>query len=122
MVRTDNSLQYYNQFDAVKSVNFSQELVQSRCTSEHPFSSEEINGVIDRSKLDKAVEGLNKTMDVVERALEFSVHEDTNRIIVRVIDRSNYEEEIIREIPPEKILNMVAVFMDMIGLMFDQRV
>ncbi len=121
MVRTENSLQCYSQVNAVKSVNLPHESVQRSRYSEGHFSGE-TSDVIDQDKLAKAVESLNKTMDVVDRALEFSIHEDTNRIIVRVVDRSNYEEEIIREIPPERILNMVAVFIDMIGIMFDQRV
>ncbi|NLM70138.1 MAG: flagellar protein FlaG, partial [Firmicutes bacterium] len=65
---------------------------------------------------------LNKTMKIFDRGLEFTIHEDTNRIMVRVVDRSDHNnEEVIREIPPEKILDMIAAFMDMIGLLVDQR-
>ncbi len=77
---------------------------------------------IDKEQLEDIVTGLNKTMDAFERTLEFSVHEDTNRIMVKVVDRGRFEDEVIREIPPERILDMVATFMDMIGILVDQRV
>ena len=64
-------------------------------------------------KVDAAIEYLNKTMRIFDRSLEFSIHEDTNRIIVRVIDRSS--EEVIREIPPERILDLVAALMSIVG-------
>lgn len=75
----------------------------------------------DHHRLDTAVETINKTLDVFGRGLEFSIHEDTNRIIVKVIDRSNFEDEVIREIPPEKILDMMAEVLNIIGLLIDQR-
>jgi len=38
--------------------------------------------------------------------LQFSIHEETKEIMVKVLDTDT--EEVIREIPPEKILDMVA--------------
>ena len=61
-------------------------------------------------------------MTVFDRSLEFSVHEDTNRIIVRVINRLPEGDEVIREIPPERILDLVAALMNIVGLLVDQRI
>lgn len=52
--------------------------------------------------------------------LEFSIHEDTGTIMVKVKNRDT--QEVIREIPPEKILNLVAALWDAAGLMVDERV
>ena len=61
-------------------------------------------------------------MKIFDRGLEFTIHEDTNRIMVRVVDRSDHNnEEVIRKFHPKKILDMIAAFMDMIGLLVDQR-
>lgn len=75
--------------------------------------------------LEKAVDDLNKTMDVIDRRLEFSIHEETNRVMVRVLDRSEAvleEEKVIREIPPEKLLDLVAEIKKLIGILIDCRV
>lgn len=88
------------------------------------YKSESSNGQLnaeDHRRLDAAVESINKTLDVFDRGLKFSVHEDTNRIMVKVINRSKFEEEVIREIPPEKILDMMAEMLDIIGLLIDRR-
>lgn len=52
--------------------------------------------------------------------LEFSLHEDTGTIMVKVRNRDT--KEVIREIPPEKILDLVAALWDVAGLMVDERV
>lgn len=75
----------------------------------------------EQSQLETAVDTINQTLDAFDRGLKFSIHEDTNRIMVKVVDRSNFKEEVIREIPPEKILDMLAEVLDMIGLLIDQR-
>jgi flagellar protein FlaG len=61
----------------------------------------------------------NKVMTVANRSLEFSIHEATKDIMVKVINTET--KEVIREIPPEKILNMVAGLMELAGLLIDER-
>ena len=61
----------------------------------------------------------NKVMTIANRSLEFSFHEATNEIMVKVINTET--KEVIREIPPEKILNMVAGLMELAGLLIDER-
>ena len=52
--------------------------------------------------------------------LEFSIHEATGRTLVRVIKGGT--GEIIREIPPEQILNLAAKIDEMMGILYDQKV
>ncbi len=66
-----------------------------------------------------AIEKANKAMIAANRALEFSVHEKTKEIMVKVIDTET--KEVIREIPSEKILDMVANILEMAGLLVDER-
>lgn len=61
----------------------------------------------------------NKAMTIANRSLQFSVHEATNEIMVKVINTET--KEVIREIPPEKILNIVAGLMELAGLLIDER-
>jgi flagellar protein FlaG len=67
----------------------------------------------------EAIEHANKDLKVKNTSLHFSIHEKTKAITVKVID--NETKEILREIPPEKILDMVAVMLEKTGLFFDKR-
>ncbi|HHV95999.1 MAG TPA: flagellar protein FlaG [Clostridiaceae bacterium] len=67
----------------------------------------------------EAIERANKAISLANRRLEYSIHEKTNEIIVKVINTET--EEVIREIPPEKMLDMVACIWEMIGIIVDER-
>ncbi len=66
-----------------------------------------------------AVEEINKVLHYMNERLEFSVHEATNRVMVRVLDRET--DEVLREIPPEQILDLVAKLQELVGLLVDKR-
>lgn len=67
----------------------------------------------------QAIEKANKHIRSFDRRLEFSIHDATKQIIVKVIDTEN--DNIIREIPSEKILDMVAHLWEMAGLLVDEK-
>lgn len=69
-------------------------------------------------KLHEEVARLNETADLYNIGLRFSIHEETARVVVQVYDRKN--NEVIRQIPPEKVLNLVAQIQQMIGLLLDE--
>lgn len=73
-----------------------------------------------RERLEKKVEQLNETVEIFDKRIHFEIHEETNRIMVRVIE--NQTDEVISEIPPEKILDLVARIEEMIGLIIDKKV
>ena len=72
------------------------------------------------STLDAAVEQVNKLLTIHNTHLEFSVHEKTKNIMVKVINEET--GEMVREVPPERILNMVAMIWEQIGLLVDEKV
>ncbi len=49
--------------------------------------------------------------------LQFSLHEATGRTMVKVINKDT--DDLIREIPPEEILNLAAKLDEMVGVLFD---
>jgi len=67
----------------------------------------------------EAIEKANKAFEGVYRRFEFSIHEKTKEIMIKVIDSAT--DEVIREIPPEKILDMVATIWEMAGIIVDER-
>ena len=77
-------------------------------------------GQVTRDSLEKAIAELNKATDFVDKRLQFSIHEERERMQVFVID--NKTQEVIKEIPPEEFLNIVARIQEMVGLLLDERV
>lgn len=65
----------------------------------------------------KAVEQLNKSMANSEAV--FGIHEATNRITIKIVDKST--KEVIKELPPEKTLDMIARVWDMAGILIDEK-
>ena len=68
-------------------------------------------------QLKRAVEEINKKAN--NSAAVFGVHEDTNRITIKIIDKES--KEVIKEFPPEKTLDMIAKVWEMAGLMVDEK-
>lgn len=65
----------------------------------------------------KAVEKLNKKMENSEAV--FGIHEDTQRVTIKIVDRKT--KEVIKELPPEKTLDMIARVWEMAGILVDER-
>ena len=68
-----------------------------------------------------AIEQANKRAKTVfgHANAEFSYHEATKRISVKIVD--NETKEIIREIPPEKTLDMISKMWELAGLVVDEK-
>lgn len=62
----------------------------------------------------------NKKLQVFDRKLEISIHEKTREVMIKVIDTNT--DEVIREIPQEKVLDNIANIKEMLGLLLDKRV
>lgn len=67
----------------------------------------------------EAIERANKAIEGARTEFRFSIHEKTHEISVKVLDKDN--GEVIREIPPEKILDMVARMWEMAGIIVDEK-
>ncbi len=67
----------------------------------------------------EAIQKANKAISGGNRRFEFSIHEKTNEIVVKVFDTDT--NELIREIPNEKVLDMVAKMCEMAGILVDER-
>ncbi len=76
---------------------------------------------ISPEKVKSAVDDINKQIksNLRNTQCSFKYHEDTNRISITVKDKET--DEVIREIPPEKALDMLAKAWELAGLMVDER-
>lgn len=65
----------------------------------------------------KAVEALNKKMSNSEAV--FGIHDVTNRVIIKIVDKES--REVIKELPPEKTLDMIAKVWELAGILVDEK-
>ncbi|MFL0376237.1 flagellar protein FlaG [Paenibacillus amylolyticus] len=68
----------------------------------------------------KAIDKAVKALQGPTTTLEMSVHEKTHQILVKVLNKET--GELIREIPPEKTLDLVAKMMEIAGILIDEKV
>lgn len=65
----------------------------------------------------KAMEQLNKSMPHSEAV--FGIHEDTNRVMIKIVDKET--KEVIKELPPEKTLDLIAKAWELAGMLVDEK-
>ena len=75
---------------------------------------------IEKETVYEGVELLNNAMNMFNHKLHFEVHEDTNRIKVAIVDKAT--NELIKEIPPQEVLDMLAKIQDMLGILVDKKI
>lgn len=73
----------------------------------------------DPAAVASAVDSLKRRLSAFDRRLDFSIDQDLNRIVVRVIDEAS--GEVIRQIPPEEVLRAAKMVDKLIGILFDKR-
>ena len=73
-----------------------------------------------QEQIRKAVDDVNKKMITNQNSeLQFGIHEGTHRVTIKVIDRQT--KKVIKELPPEKTLDMIAKAWELAGIMVDER-
>ena len=73
-----------------------------------------------REEVVNAVDSANKLLDEKQDIhCKFQIHEATDRIMVKLIDRKT--EKVIKEIPTEKILDLIGDIWERLGILVDER-
>ncbi|KKO54968.1 flagellar protein FlaG [Paenibacillus sp. DMB20] len=76
-----------------------------------------------QQSMEEAIEQLQKAIDAIQgpqKTLEFSIHEKTNAVMIKVLNKET--GDLIREVPPEKILDLAAKMMEITGVIIDKKV
>ena len=73
-----------------------------------------------KEELATQIDAMNKLVELKFTSLEFEQHEKLDRTIVRVIDRDT--EEVIKEIPPQKFLDMISSMLEFAGIIIDEKI
>ncbi|MBW4081664.1 flagellar protein FlaG [Paenibacillus sp. S150] len=72
---------------------------------------------------EQVVAELQKAIDAIQgpqKSLEISVHAKTHAIMIKVLNKET--GELIREVPPEKILDLAARMMEITGIIVDKKI
>lgn len=74
---------------------------------------------VNPEKVKSAIADINKKIAPTRTRCEFKYHEATNRISITVRDKDT--DKIIKEIPPEKTLDMIARNLELEGILVDEK-
>ena len=70
-------------------------------------------------EMEKTVAQINRTTEAFNISFRFKLHEGSERYIMQVVDIER--NEVIKEIPAKKLLDLAAHIKDMIGLLLDEK-
>lgn len=68
-------------------------------------------------RIKKSVAEINKQLDNTECV--FGINELTNRVTIKIVDKDT--KEVIKELPPEKTLKMIAKAWELAGILVDEK-
>lgn len=68
-----------------------------------------------KEDLDKSIKKLNKVLEDEKTHAEYSKHKDLGTIMIKIVDDDS--DKVIMELPPEKVLNMIASLCKQIGIL-----
>ncbi len=96
--------------------------LQEKKPKEQVLNQQELQQIkqdLRNEELEKAVEQTNRIIFKDDNRFEFKIHERTGRMMVKLINKET--DEVVKEIPPEKILDLVASIWDLVGILVDER-
>lgn len=74
---------------------------------------------ITKEELEETIEKANQFLLGLKTQFDFKIHEGTGRTVVRLIDKQT--EKVVKEIPPEKMLDVIASIWDSAGILIDRK-
>lgn len=66
-----------------------------------------------------AVDRLNKFVEADNISVEYNVHPQFKDLMIKIVDKST--GDVLVEVPPKKILDMVAKMCELAGIIFDKK-
>lgn len=76
--------------------------------------------MISKESVVEAVDKMNSFLEPTRRNLKFELHEKLDKYYVSVIDSAT--SEVIKEIPPKKMLDMYAEMAEFMGILVDRKI
>lgn len=74
---------------------------------------------ISEADIEKAAEKVNKLFEDKNTHVEYEFHGKSKRMSIKIID--NNTKEVVKEIPPKKLIDMVDKLCELAGLFIDEK-
>jgi flagellar protein FlaG len=114
--------------EASEQIEVSEQLARSTSAIETKATGEGDSGAQNQSPQDAAVENskeqIKKAIEEINKKANnseaiFGIHEATNRVTIKLVDKET--KEVIKELPAEKTLDMIAKIWEMAGILVDEK-
>ncbi len=106
--------------DNRKDINKNDENKSNKAESRNSVDENELSSDKLKKELKETIEDMNKIVETVEENLSFKLHEKTDRLMTQVINIET--REVIKEMPPEEMLDLAARIHRMVGIIIDEEV
>ena len=83
-------------------------------------SSEDKKSILTTEELKKVAQQLQDFVSEMNKGLEFSVHEDSGRDVIKVIDKNS--GDLVKQYPSEEVLDIVSKLAEATGSLVDYKV
>lgn len=87
---------------------------------EDPLKAREEREPMDEESVSYMTQELNELMSKINCNLEFQYHKEVNMMSVRMLDKKTHE--VIKEVPPEDMLDQMAKAREWLGAFLDKNV
>jgi len=77
-------------------------------------------GTLDEESVDFMTQELNKLMSEINCNIEFTYHKDANMMSVKMVDKET--QEVIKELPPEEMIENMMKAKDWLGAFLDKTI
>lgn len=94
--------------------------VQAQVRVETAKAHGESKEAISKEQLEKAVKTMNDFLEVQHKASKFVFHEGLDKYYVKLVDIET--EEVIKEIPPERLLDAFYEMQKLTGMIVDEKI
>ena len=113
-----------NQVNATSSSNVDVTKQGSEMSSKWNNTNQSVdqldNSEATKNKVKEVVTKMNEMLDVTNNTSKFTYHEGLDRYYVSVVDRET--EEVVKEIPPKKLLDAFYEMQKMLGVIVDEKI
>ncbi|KYD19323.1 flagellar protein FlaG [Caldibacillus debilis] len=95
--------------------------VEIKVTGTRERNEENLTGdVLPKTEPAELVDNLNRFLRPTFVSIQFELHEKLNEYYVKIVDSET--GEVIKEIPPKKLLDIYAALVEQLGLIIDEKI
>ena len=98
-----------------RKIQDDQQIREKKSVEEEQKGKEDVH--VSQTLLDDLENNINTIHNV---GLEFSMHEESGRTMIKVVEKDT--GDLIRQIPPEEVLDLISRVNDVLGIFFDKKV